>query len=585
MGIASDGMKISEYIENGRQEYFWMHYKMVDNFSDERYREMFQNLKKEGILANNSYDDIKWVLKGSEGRKYHVSFDLVPCPTVSKTDASGQESQGTTGSGETAVRLFGSRQEVTAMETAFSWNDRLKHYALLKLAVQKADIHSTSVNVKRIKAELLETSYLDADLLPAYREQIGSCGRSRRLYLAAFGEFLSFIRGTDTEHYLETINSLPYIHTAKPRDLPCYQSILLFDSVIDDYINRTSVEEKARYYPVLIWWKISSVIPLRPGEVYRLPKDCIYEKTGRYFIHIERVKRQFQRKKYASPIVKDFEIREDIYLIIKDYVDYIDKNSGEDGTKHLFSIKILKKTAGLKSKDQDVERLTHVTMQSIYRHFQKEIIEQQYGYRVVPLGKRVEEKDIEEIRMGDVRHLAIINLMMMGYNPLYIMELAGHHKLNIQMAYYNHLDTFATAKSHVLKEIMKRAENSLNFGEYRSGDYVLQKQIMGASYYDLPLVFDGKGRCRSKNFPYDCVHTECIFCPHFIPDRNLSREYYDALKKENEKDLEALRMELKLLMQEVINDREFEKIGKEIGVTLNKKILINAYGYLREERK
>lgn len=86
------------------------------------------------------------------------------------------------------------------------------------------------------------------------------------------------------------------------------------------------------------------------------------------------------------------------------------------------------------------------------------------------------------------------------------------------MGYYNHVDTFATAKSHVLKEMMKRMENNMDFKDYGSGDYVLQKNKLGASYYDLPSVFDGKGRCRSRNFPHDCVYTECIFCPHFIPE-------------------------------------------------------------------
>ena len=222
-------------------------------------------------------------------------------------------------------------------------------------------------------------------------------------------------------------------------------------------------------------------------------------------------------------------------------------------------------------------------MQTIYSHYKKEVIEQEYGYHVVPLGQKQDENDIEEVKMGDVRHLAIINLMMMGYNPLYIMELAGHHKLNTQMGYYNHVDTFATAKSHVLKEMMGNTKTRMNFEDYRSGDYVMQKNLLGASYYDLPLVSDGKGRCRSRNFPYECVYTECIFCPHFIPDRNLSREYYDALKEENEKDLEALQMELKLLIADSIDNRKFEKVGKKIGVTLNQKILIRAYQHLREE--
>ncbi len=546
MGAVTDGMDITDYMESDRQEYLLMHNKVTDDFSDEKYGEMFQSLKKEGIIVNDCYHDVEWVLKGSDGRKSHVRFD---------------------------------------MEESEPWDERLKHFALLKLDKQKADIHSTSVNLKRIKMELSQTGYLDMDMLLSYRENIGKYNRSRRMYLSAFGEFLAFINRENTKEYLEAVSSVPQIHVVKPRDLPCYESILLFDHIISDFIQRTGIEEKARYYPVLIWWKISSVIPLRPSEVYQLPRDCIYERNGKYYIHIERVKNKYKRKQFSSPIIKDFEIREDIYSIIMDYIDHINKISDSDETGYLFSINTLKETAGLRSEDKDVKRLTHVTMQTIYKHFKEEIIEQEYGYHVVPLGQRKNENDIEEVKFGDVRHLAIINLMMMGYNPLYIMELAGHHKLNTQMGYYNHVDIFATAKSHVLKEMIKRTENNMDFRDYGSGDYVLQKNKLGASYYALPLVFDGKGRCRSKDFPYECVYTECIFCPHFVPDRNLSREYYDALKEENEKNMEALQMELKLLMQDYTDNRKFEKVGKKIGVTLNKKILINAYQHIREEKE
>jgi len=543
MGVVMNGMDITEYIENDGQDYLLIRYKIKDDFSDKRYREIFQNLKNQRIIVNVCYDDIEWVLKGNDGRKDHIKFD-------------------------------------TNISTL--WNDRLKHFLLIKLDVQKVDVHSASKSISGIKAELFKSDYLDASLIHTYREKIGICDRTRSLSLSAFKEFLLFIDEGNAQRYIDVINGVPQIYSTRSRDLPCYQSILLFDYIINDFIQKTDIKERVRYYPVLIWWKLSSIIPLRPGEIYQLPKDCIYEKNEKYYIHIERIKSKFTRKKYSSPIIKDFEIKMDVYNIMKDYIDYI---SEFDDTKYLFSLQSLRKVAGTKSKERDVERLTVTTMQSIYKHFKQEVIEKEYGYHIVPLGQREAENDIENIKMGDVRHLAIINLMMMGYNPLYIMELAGHTKLSTQMNYCNHVDTFATAKSHVLKEIMKNSENNVNFTDYGSGDFVLQKQLLGASYYDLPLVFDGKGRCRSKNFPYDCVYTECIFCPYFIPDRNLSKEYYDALKKENEKDLEVLQMELKLLMQDYIDNRKFEKVGKEIGVTLNKKILINAYQHLWEEEE
>lgn len=539
--IALKGMNIEEYVENDKKDYLVLNYKVVDDFTDGEYLEMFQKLKDESIIRNISYNDIEWVLQRADGHKNHIKFDMGIRPLV---------------------------------------NEKLRHYILLKLHKQKVSVHTASIHLKAIKTELLETHFLDKDYIHTYREQVGSYNDTRKKYLFAFMDFLKFCQLENAKEYFAVVDGTPMRYPQRSRELPCYQSIILFDYIINDFIKRKNIMEKARYYPVLIWWKVSSVIPLRPGEVYQLPKDCVFEKNGKYYIHIERIKNRFKRRQYSKPVIKDFEINDDVYFTIRDYVDYI---SEFDDTEYLFSVKSLKKVAGIRSKDIDVKRLTQSSMGTIYKRFKKEVIEQEYGYHIVPLGQRKDRNDIEEIKMGDVRHLAIINLMMMGYNPLYIMELAGHQRLNTQMGYYNHVDTFATAKSHVLKEMIKKNNGSLYLNEYNSGDYVLQKTLLGDSYYNLPLVFDGKGRCRSKNFPYDCVCTECIFCPHFIPDRNLSKDYYDELKKENEKDMEALQMELKLLLQEHIDNRKFEKVGKEIGVTLNRRILINAYQYLREE--
>lgn len=249
----------------------------------------------------------------------------------------------------------------------------------------------------------------------------------------------------------------------------------------------------------------------------------------------------------------------------------------------MFSVESLAKVAGVKPRDKDIKRLTNYSMQTIYNHFKREVIEQEYHYNLVPLGKKQDKNDIEVIKMGDVRHLAIINLMMMGYNPLYIKELAGHRDLDTQMGYYNHIDTLASAKSHVLKDMIKRFNTELELNTYQSGEYVVQKKILGAAYYDLPLVFDGKGRCKSTDFPNSCVTLECIFCPHFIPDKNLSKDYYNTLHEKNRKDLEALKMELKLFVLGSIDNRTFEKLGKKIGITLNKEIMIEAYTHLQEE--
>ena len=86
-------------------------------------------------------------------------------------------------------------------------------------------------------------------------------------------------------------------------------------------------------------------------------------------------------------------------------------------------------------------------MNTIYNHFLKDVVEDIYGYHIVPLGQRKDDNDIEKIKLG--------------YNPLYIMELAGHTRLETQMGYYNHVETFATAKTNVLKNMIMNANIDL----------------------------------------------------------------------------------------------------------------------------
>ncbi len=103
MGLVTDGMDITEYVENDTQDYFLVHYKVTDGFSEDEYREIFQNLKNEGIIVNDHYDDAEWIFKKSDGRKHYIKINIDIQP---------------------------------------SWNERLKHFALVKLDMQKADCYS-----------------------------------------------------------------------------------------------------------------------------------------------------------------------------------------------------------------------------------------------------------------------------------------------------------------------------------------------------------------------------------------------------------------------------------------------------------
>ena len=526
------GLTITEYVEKNDKEILTLNYKVTDKYTDEECMVMFDLLVAEGIVKEGTYQDDKWVLMKNDGYRTSFSFIISIKP---------------------------------------SFNRQLKNYILVKLVLQRVEVTTAKTSLISVKNEIYDTHLLDTEYINSYRSTLHN---KRASDILAFKEFLLFIDTEEGKAYFPILDSYVSREVHNSRQLPSYESIIIFDYIINDYIKNHNIIEKAKYYPVLIWWKISSIIPLRPSEVYRLPKDCIYEKNDKYYIHIERIKKKFKRNLFVKPIINDFEIEESIYFIIKDYIDYTNEF---DTSNYLFSINILTQTANIKAKYEDVKRLTTHSMSTIYKRFQTDVIENIYNYKIVPKGQKTNPDDIEMIHMGDIRHLTIINMMMMGYNPLYIMQLAGHQKLETQMGYYNHIETFSSAKSHVLKQMIKRTQNIVHIDSFNSGDFVIKKAMLGSRFYSLPKVFDGKGRCTSNNFPNDCLYMDCVFCPYFIPSENVNKDYYRLLKADVDKDLETLKMELRLLFQDAINNKEFELLGKQIGVTINKKILLDSF--------
>lgn len=541
---AATVLNISQYIEDEKtNNYYVLNRKVGNMYSDKEYEDMFVSLKKDKIILNKNYTDRTWVLVDKNGYKRKVVFDLDIRPKI---------------------------------------QDMLKKYVLVMLCKKMIEIVSTQNKVLHIKRELLNTHYLDEDYYLSYVESINS--KKDRYY--DFLEFLKFSGLEGGEKYIEFLDNITFTHDKhKSRDLPCYQSIILFDCIINDFISKHNISEKIKYYPILIWWTLSSVIPLRPGEIYQLPKSCIFEDNGKFYIHIERLKNKFKRKKLSKPIVKDFEIKQETYEVICNYINFI--NEFDDG-KLLFSTNILQKCSfTTNTVNKEVKNINANLMKAIYRHFLKEVVEEIYGYHIVPLGQRVNDNDIERIKMGDVRHLTIINMMMMGYNPLYIMELAGHTKLDTQMGYYNHVETFATAKTNVLKNMIMKNKALAPYGIDKPGDIndsdtpingLVQRELLGSSYYSLPLVMKGKGRCKNTNAPVGCVSNGCLFCKYFISEENLTNESYDYKKKQLDNDMELYKMELNYLMKDMILDvMAFDEVGQKISVTLNKKIVLDAY--------
>ena len=536
--LKKQGMTVREYVGENKSSYLVIKYKM-SNTSEETYVEMFHELKRTGAFLNDSYDDDLWICfedKDSPTRRLSFSF-LEAHPQMEKT---------------------------------------VKNYLLVKLYVQKCRLLTAAKRLLHIKHFMEDTDFVNPDNVKDYQMLIGTWNGNKKREAIAIKEFLEFSNLDHAGLYYDLVKNIKKAENSY-RELPDFQGVLIFDYIVNDYWEKIKdSEDRYRLFPVILWWKLTTVIPIRPIEFYNLKRDCVYEKNGRYYFKIERLKAEYGRKRVISDIVTDFELNTELYFFIYDYVEYC---NGIDNCKYLISpptCDMIYRNKVLNTR----EKFTREKMNIYYKAFQKEIVEGQYDYKVVR-SHDTKEGELPYIYYGDTRHLAIMNMMLQGMNPIYIAQLAGHHTLDAQVGYYSHLETFTTAKSYILSQFMKgnnllkRPSRDTNMGEK-----VVKKEILGTDYYALPKVAKGQGRCSSRNIPYECNHKSCLFCKNFFPE-NVSEDLLSFYKEENDRNMAFVKKSLQTLFGQITlrDDAEIKQDAIQLSVLLSQKIMIDSYRY------
>lgn len=528
-------LKLTEH-----SKYFVVYENINDNMSIEECEKMFTKLKEDGIIAKGEFADGTW-----------TGYDFYR-------------------------DCFININFQSAVPEEIILN--LKKFVLTKLGLKKNVVSVAAEAVRHIKQMLISTNMLDLEYVDEFKVSIMSCNNDR--YISHCREFLSFSNLENSEMYFKHIADIHVSKQRKVRDLPKYESILLFDMLIRRFIDQSNIKMRLKYYPVLLWWIISTIIPLRPSEFLILKRNCIYRKKDKYFIHIDRIKTQGIKEIHPVPIMTDFKIPENIYTFISDFAACADEL---DNSKYLISHNYYN-TMFAKTKCKDKDKINRQEFTYIFDHFTKEIIENKYGYKIVEQGKKAQEYEIEKIRQGDTRHLAFMNMMMQGLNPLYIQRLGGHYTLNEQIHYCQHIDTFMSSKVYLLSKYLKQKNFNINFFMNEDSNTInwsakqTEKELLGLQFYNLPKVKNGAGRCTSQNVPFDCICEECLFCQHFIPEKDISNQYIEELKKSNQQNIEIKKKLLQTLLKEQIkNEHQISIESKNLAALTNQKMIIDAY--------
>ncbi len=474
----------------------------------------YDEYRSSGVCLSN-YEDKIWALTNDRD-KYYFNFGF-------------QE--------ESLCKLC-----IKAKQSYFDFIDALKVYVILLFSRSSLDFLREFISFT-IKETLSSEFYTNCSGLK-YKDNAS--------LISYYSEFVNLI-SSDSADYQELlkaakINAIRSKSNSNNKDQPCmlaeFQSYFLFDELITKYWVSAPKDSRYYYFPLFMFWKLTTILPLRVMEFCVTPFDCLSTKDGNYYITIRRTTLKGNNgskrvKKHHYNIEEDYQtykyqVNRELYELFNEYAQV---SSGFHRNHNLlFSLDFMQKYNPSKHKrDYDKDSIFDVeALNKLLFDFYRDILINEYGLIIVnetSLRERyvgmnddsygILPGEIMKIQAKHTRHLSMINLVYNGCNPMIIKEFAGQADERISANYYGNVTKTAKCITKIL------------YDKYKSKD-IKKKILHSYSRSPLSLFIDesgdytplDQGKCYSERFLKDdysdcnnCGY-DCSTCEFFIPDSN-----------------------------------------------------------------
>lgn len=297
------------------------------------------------------------------------------------------------------------------------------------------------------------------------------------------------------------------------RDLPKPSEILNFKDCIEtfyeDSINNDSIEELIEYFPIILWWDMTSIIPMRPSEFCLIKQDCISGNTIT-FPRIKQKRKNIGREKIEYDTLP---IPNKLIEKIKLYKKLTEKYGNSEylisfNAYKTLSIKLIKRNVDYESRYFSIEYL-----RKLLNKFYEDIFSKKYNLKIS-----------EKIKPGDLRHIAIISMMLQGYDRVEIERLAGHFDINTQYSYVEHMHFWVDTEIQYLSNQFTlnnrnsyKAPQAIEFYNELYEENVFAELASTSSsnkeYIKLEL-----GYCKDETMScptFNWYYTGCYFCKNW----------------------------------------------------------------------
>lgn len=394
--------------------------------------------------------------------------------------------------------------------------------------------------------------------------------------------FLDYADIAAGEVYIKPLLNLKkkIVRKKSNRTLPPSKDILTFSQSIDFYYQEIKssnsndaklINEKYLYYPIIVWWKLTTIIPLRPSEFCSIKRDCLSTEEGNYFLHLPRHK---YSKKHPN-VVDKVQIDQVTFGLISTYIAETDSFGNSDT---LISYNSILKTSSYfirsirETQKINVNVFNKLQLTLLIQTFYKEIVQNKYEFYI---------PRENQVRPNDTRHLAIFSLMMQGVSPIEIARLANHKTISMQLNYAHHTEYWIDSEVFALLQKFKFAQTSQSSMEINSSKNEKRKGALKASLdlashipndillkaFRPPTTLDCKKPLKDLGYCSDeqqrCETEECVFCSHWrITPEELDEKAHVIKEKlaNSKRNIDELIVFLKNLHSIMLSD-EFSRVN------------------------
>ncbi|HDK7669232.1 TPA: site-specific integrase [Staphylococcus aureus] len=342
--------------------------------------------------------------------------------------------------------------------------------------------------------------------------------------LSTVFSFFDFSEIDNSSKYLAKLydvrNKIKFVKN--PIQLPSSKYILLFSYYLEKYFadikkdklsdDEEIIKKTILFYPILIWWNLTTIIPIRSTEFCLIKRDSISKEGNRFFLTITRIKKPLND---AVNYYNKIEINESMYHLLNNYIE-LTEEYGESETLISYRSLIYADNPGRRElQKRDLNSFNKNNLEKLLKRFYKEVINEYYHINV-PANQKLSP--------NDTRHIAFVSLMMQGISPVEIARLGGHRTIAAQYHYSFHKEYW------IDNEVFKLIKNYKNISNFDNNIRYIPENVKLKAFESPTASFRGEleiGYCSDSLIR--CEAKECMLCSHWRIDLDDLKVKHDQI--------------------------------------------------------